>query len=246
MNSARNIMALIEVLLADGGEIGIRELGACTGIPKSTVQRFLSAMEENGWVKQDKRTQGYRIGYKLLGQSNAWMLRHELISQSRDLLDALSAESGLCAALSTLDASSGLWIASSVPHELESLTAKHPQPFPLHASASGKALLAFAHEPLRKFVVYSELKKYAPRTLTDSKALLAELDAVKSGESAKSSDELIEGAAEVAVPLLNPDRSVFAVLAIGGAKDSVEPRFAEYIAMLRRAADELVRRFQTL
>ena len=84
MNSTRNIMALIETLLADGGELGVRELGMRTGIPKSTVQRFLSGMEENGWVAQDKRTQGYRIGYKLLGQSNGWALRPDMRAHRRD------------------------------------------------------------------------------------------------------------------------------------------------------------------
>ena len=79
-------MALIETLLSDGGEIGLRELSARTGVPKSTVQRFLAEMQENGWVAQDKRTQGYRIGYKLLSQSMGWTQRLKLVTQSRDIL----------------------------------------------------------------------------------------------------------------------------------------------------------------
>ncbi len=245
MNSARNIMALIEVLLADGGEIGIRELGARTGIPKSTAQRFLTAMEENGWVKQDPRTQGYRIGYKLLSQSNAWMLRHELINQSRDLLGDLSAETKFGAALSTLDASSGLWIASSVPQDLEPLAAKHPQPFPLYASAAGKALVAFAHEPLRKFVVYSDLKKYAQNTITDAASLLAELDSIRENRCAKSCDELVAGASEIAVPLLNPDGTAYAAMSLFGA-NAGDPDSAANRGLLRVAADELAERFQNV
>ncbi len=244
MNSARNIMALIEVLLADGGEIGIRELGARTGIPKSTAQRFLTAMEENGWVKQDHRTQGYRIGYKLLGQSNAWMLRHELINQSRDLLEDLSAETALGAALSTLDASSGLWVASSVPQELKELVAAHPQPFPLYASAAGKALLAFTHEPLRKFVVYSDLKKLAKNTITDPSALLAELGSIRAAGCAKSCDELVSGASEIAVPLRNPDGTSYAAMSLFAA--SVEKIGEEKFARLRAAADELTARLQNV
>ncbi len=246
MNSARNIMALIEVLLADGGEIGIRELASRTGIPKSTAQRFLTAMEENGWVKQDSRTQGYRIGYKLLSQSNAWMLRHELINQSRDLLMDLSAETKLGAALSTLDASSGLWIASSVPGELTDLAAKHPQPFSLYASSAGKALLAFAHEPLRKFVVYSDLKKLAKNTITDPAALQAELESIRENMCAKSCDELVEGASEIAVPLLNPDGTACAAMSLFCATGSAKLDSAVNLGLLRTAADELADRLQNV
>ncbi len=244
MNSARNIMALIEVLLADGGEIGIRELASRTGIPKSTAQRFLSAMEENGWVKQDLRTQGYRIGYKLLSQSNAWMLRHELINQSRDLLGDLSAGTALGAALSTLDASSGLWIASSVPQELKELAARHPQPFALYASAAGKALLAFAHEPLRKFVVYSDLKGLAQNTITDVDTLMAELESIREKNCAKSCGELVDGASEIAVPLLNPDGTAFAAMSLFGEGGEVNSE--ENFARLRAVCDELVSRLRNM
>ena len=111
MNSTHNIMALIETLLADGGEIGVRELGVRTGIPKSTVQRFLSAMEGSGWVVQDKRTQGYRIGYKLLGQSNGWALRVALINHSQDLLKDLCKKTGNAALLGILDGFGALTLA---------------------------------------------------------------------------------------------------------------------------------------
>ena len=173
MNSTRNIMALIETLLADGGELGVRELGMRTGIPKSTVQRFLSGMEENGWVAQDKRTQGYRIGYKLLGQSNGWAL------QSQALLKTLCNQTGQSVSLCTLVGFSGLGVAASLPEDAPALAGRRAKLFDLHAGAAGKALLAFAPEPLQKYIVYSEPKSYTAATITGSKELLAEIDKIR-------------------------------------------------------------------
>ena len=246
MNSTHNIMALIETLLADGGEIGVRELGVRTGIPKSTVQRFLSAMEGNGWVVQDKRTQGYRIGYKLLGQSNGWALRVALLSQSQDLLRDLGQKTKHSAALGVLDGFSAQTLATSLSEDGTELASQHPKLYDLHVSAAGKALLAFAPEPLRNYVYYSELKSYASRTITDAKKLQDEVAAIREQGYATSADELVEGAAEIAVPLLNPDDSVIAVLAVGGNKDEVEPKFDEYLPLLKKAASKLLERLKNM
>ena len=246
MNSTHNIMALIETLLADGGEIGVRELGVRTGIPKSTVQRFLSAMEANGWVAQDKRTQGYRIGYKLLGQSNGWALRVALLSHSQDLLRDLCQKTGNSASLGILDGFNALTLAASVTEGETDYAARHPKFYDLHVTAAGKALLAFAPAPLQNYVYYSELKSCAANTITDSKRLQEEVAAIREKGYATSVDELVDGAAEIAVPLLNPDGSVIAVLAIGGSKKDVEPKFAKFLPMLQKAASVLLERLNTL
>ena len=239
MNSTRNIMALIETLLADGGELGVRELGMRTGIPKSTVQRFLSGMEENGWVAQDKRTQGYRIGYKLLGKSNGWALRLALVNQSQELLKTLCNQTGQSVSLCTLDGFSGLGVAASLPEDAPALAGRRAKLFDLHAGAAGKALLAFAPEPLQKYIVYSEPKSYTAATITGSKELLAEIDKIREKRYAVSVEELVPETAEAAVPILNPDGTVLAVLAIGGAKDSVAPQFEALRHVLQKAAARL-------
>ena len=239
MNSTRNIMALIETLLADGGELGVRELGMRTGIPKSTVQRFLSGMEENGWVAQDKRTQGDRSGYKLLGQSNGWALRLALVNQSQELLKTLCNQTGQSVSLCTLDGFSGLGVAASLPEDAPALAGRRAKLFDLHAGAAGKALLAFAPEPLQKYIVYSEPKSYTAATITGSKELLAEIDKIREKRYAVSVEELVPETAEAAVPILNPDGTVLAVLAIGGAKDSVAPQFEALRHVLQKAAARL-------
>ncbi|MDY4033273.1 MAG: IclR family transcriptional regulator [Pyramidobacter sp.] len=239
MNSTRNIMALIETLLADGGELGVRELGMRTGIPKSTVQRFLSGMEENGWVAQDKRTQGYRIGYKLLGQSNGWALRLALVNQSQELLKALCNQTGQSVSLCTLDGFSGLSVAASLPEDASALAGRRAKLFDLHAGAAGKALLAFAPEPLQKYIVYSEPKSYTSATITGSKELLAEIEKIREKRYAVSVEELVPETAEAAAPILNPDGTVMAVLAIGGAKNSVVPQFEAFRGVLQKAAARL-------
>jgi IclR family KDG regulon transcriptional repressor len=247
MNSARNIMALIETLLSDGGEIGLRELSARTGVPKSTVQRFLAEMQENGWVAQDKRTQGYRIGYKLLSQSMGWTQRLKLVTQSRDILREVCSRSGQCVSLCTLDGYTGMVIGFSNSEKVTELGSAHPKTFPLYCTACGKLLLAYAPEPLRKYILYTaERKSYSDATITDTQTLQAELEKIRCNSYATSSGELLYGAAEIAVPMLYPDQTVMAVMGIVGRAESVEPKFGEYRALLVEGVRELQERLENL
>jgi len=66
LNSAERIMAIVETLMSSEQNMGIREIADRSGVPKSSVQRLLAALQENGWVAQDPDTQNYRIGLRML------------------------------------------------------------------------------------------------------------------------------------------------------------------------------------
>ena len=244
MNSTHNIMVLIEALLADGGEIGVRELASRTGVPKSTVQRFLSSMQDNGWVTQDHRTQGYRIGYKLLSMANSWRLRLELTRQSEDVMRSLCDQSHQTVLLLVQDGYSGICQNKVEPQRSIKLVAEMGHIFPLHAGACGKILLTYALEPLRKHILYSPLPSYTPKTITDPKILQAEIDKIRALCYATSVEEMTVGAAEISVPLLNADGSLIAALSIAGTKFDVEPQFVTFEKMLRTAAQTIVERLE--
>ena len=246
MNSTHNIMALIEILLADSGEVGVRELSSRTGIPKSTVQRFISDMQTNGWVYKDKHTQGYRIGYKLLGQSIGWSMRLNLIAQSADVLKMLSTKIGFSTYLCTLDGFSGICIAKNVPDSGEDFPVPLYTLFDLHSCAEGRTLLAFAPAPLINYILYSDMRSFTPNTVTDPKKLQDELEKIRTNGYAVSSSEIIQGAGAIAVPLLFPDGSVNAVISALGKEEDIMSREEELAFYLKRSAAQLQERMEHL
>ena len=246
MNSTRNIMELIELLLADSGEVGIGELSIRTGIPKSTVQRFMTAMEAGGWVYRNSHTQGFRIGYKLLGQSIGWSMRLNLIRASRSVLKNLCAKSGQVSTLSTLDGYSGICIAHAMPDCAVDVSVSRNTLFDLHACAEGRVLLAFAPEPLIDHVLYSDMRSFTASTITDPKLLSSELEKIRAVGYAVSTGEIEDGTTAIAVPMLYPDKSVCAVLGLLGKAASIAPRIDEMVFFLRKAASELQEKMDNL
>ncbi len=235
-------MALIEVLLETEDNTGIRKLAERTGIPKSTVQSILNSLEENGWVTQDAKTLSYRIGFKLLTMTNSWRLRLELTRHSHDEMVKLCEESRQTVLLLIQDGFRGICLDKVEPERTIKLVAEMGKVFPLHAAACGKILLAYAQPSLQNHITASTLESYTPLTITNSEALKAEINKIRLHGKAISVEEMTYGAAEIAVPLLNPDGSLIAALSIAGPKFDVEPQMEHYESLLRIAANRIIKR----
>ncbi|ANZ43971.1 IclR family transcriptional regulator [Cloacibacillus porcorum] len=241
MSLPSKVMALVEVLLETDDNIGIRELALRTNISKSTVQRILDSLEENGWVTQDAKTLNYRIGFKLLSMTNSWRLRLELTRHSHDEMVRLCEESRQTVLLLVQDGYRGICLDKVEPERTIKLVAEMGKVFPLHAAACGKILLAYAQPSLQNHILESTLETYTPLTITDSKALKLEIERIRAEGKAISVEEMTYGAAEIAVPLFNSDGSLIAALSIAGPKFDVEPKLTSLESLLRLSADNIVK-----
>lgn len=235
------VMVLVEILLETGDNAGIRELALRTGIPKSTVQRILDSLKENGWVYQDSKTQNYRIGFKLLSMTNSWRLRLELTRQSHDEMVQLCEQSHQTVLLLVQDGYRGICLDKVEPERTIKLVAEMGKVFPLHAAACGKILLAYAQPALQRHIIESKLEPYTTLTITKPEELIKEIKKIQAAGRAISVEEMTTGAAEIAVPLLNPDGSLIAALSIAGPKFDVEPQLAHFESMLRFSANKIVK-----
>jgi IclR family transcriptional regulator, acetate operon repressor len=87
---------------------------------------------------------------------------------------------------------------------------------PLHASSSGKVLLAHMPEAERQQVLARPLEAVTPRTVTDPAALLRQLDEVRARGYATIRDELEQGLNAVAAPVRQLSGEVVAALSVSG------------------------------
>lgn len=242
MSLPAKVMALVEALLETDDNIGIRGLVQKTNISKSTIQRILDSLEKNGWVTQDAKTSNYRIGFKLLSMTNSWRLRLELTRHSHDEMVKLCEESRQTILLLVLDGYRGICLDKVEPERTIKLVAEMGKVFPLHAAACGKILLAFAQPSLQNHIMESTLESYTPLTITEPDKLRLEIEKIHTEKKAISVEEMTFGAAEIAVPLFNPDGSLIAALSIAGPKIYVEHKLEQFETLLRLSADRIVKR----
>ncbi len=239
MNMATKLMSILEVLISSEQNMGIRGIAELSGIPRSSVQRLLSDLQEKSWVAQDPETQSYRIGLKFLIFANTWRLRFELVRQSRTTLEELSAATDKTVLLLVSEAASGICLDKVEPERALKLVADVGKTFPLYAAACGKIILAYAPLSVQEKVFSSPFESFTPSTITDPRALRDEIKIIRKKGCALSCNELTAGAAEIAVPLLDGDGNFLAALSIAGPLFEMEGRFEGYEQLLRRAAEKI-------
>jgi IclR family acetate operon transcriptional repressor len=111
---------------------------------------------------------------------------------------------------------------------------------PLHATSSGKVILAFLPASQRDKILRAlTLRRYTDRTVTSLAALRAMLDEVRQTGVCLNLDELAVGAAGIAAPIFDRDGRVAGACAIGGPTDRVRPRLRTLGAEVKAAAGDI-------
>jgi DNA-binding IclR family transcriptional regulator len=141
MQAIERAFAALRAVRATEGSAGVSEIARATGLPKSTVSRLLTALEEVGAVQRIDPTGGYVIGPGLVTLTNEGTgfgsLRDVARPYLRELTDRLGESSGLTVA----DGDSALYVdhvSSDGSVRTRDWTGTR---FPFHTLAGGLALL---------------------------------------------------------------------------------------------------------
>ena len=108
---------------------------------------------------------------------------------------------------------------------------------PAHASAMGKSLLAFTADPRRRSTRLPELAALTGHSITSRDGLRAALDAVRDQGWSINDEEREAGVRTVAAPVVGPDGTARAAIAVQGptVRMTEEP-LPELAAAVRAAA----------
>jgi IclR family acetate operon transcriptional repressor len=229
VGSAVKTLALLD-LLAEHGELGTNELARRAGTTASTVSRHLGTLVEAGLVDHDAASGRYRLGLQLVHLASAVLARLDVRALARPHLEALVAETGETTTLSVPadpDAITVDFVAS--PHYVHGVTSLG-RPSVAHATAAGKAMLAFANRrPSPPLAAYTE------RTITDPAALDGELARIRKAGWAEACEEREPELNAIAAPVWSARGDLAAIVAVQGPV----PRFGRAVA--RRALPVVLR-----
>jgi DNA-binding IclR family transcriptional regulator len=114
---------------------------------------------------------------------------------------------------------------------------------PLNATSSGKVLLAYAPDAVRKGVLSRELQRFTSATITDPEVLQQHLDRIVEQGWGSTVEEYEVGLNAVAAPVRGADGDVVAALSVSGPSFRMDPEiFPRLARRVVEGADELSRR----
>jgi DNA-binding IclR family transcriptional regulator len=231
-------------LLARRGEAGVTELASDIGVHKSTVSRLLAALEERELVEQAFERGKYRLGFGILRLANAVSGRLDVTRQGREICERLALDVGETVNIAVLRSEYAVNVdqargpsAIGTHNWVGELT-------PLHATSSGKVLLAFMSADARRdLITEAGLQRFTEHTITSPEKLEAQLRDVTRDGYVVTLEELEEGLNAVAAPIRDHIGGVIAALSVSGpAYRLTEERVREIAPTVIAAADEVSRR----
>jgi DNA-binding IclR family transcriptional regulator len=218
-NEVSSVDKALQVLLLLGREtepLGVREIGRRLSMSPPTVHRLLATMATYDLVQQVNGRSDYRLGFACIALGRAALGGTELAAVAsevaRDLRD-LTKET--VTAQIRRGSDQVVVVEAEGLHELRRRVGIGRR-MPLHAGASGRAILAFLPPKEIEEYLAGPLKKVGPNTVTDPKALRRRLDEDRKLGYTSSHQETVVGVAAASVPIFGPDARVVGSLSVSG------------------------------
>ena len=201
------------------GTLGVSEVSRRLGLSKAVVHRILSSLVSRRLLAVDENGGRYRLGPAAATLGARALRDLDLRENALPVLRRLQQETGETATVSELVGVSRVYLDQIPSLQEIKMTVEIGRPFPLHAGASSRAILAFAPPDLRRQILDGSLGALTPKTIVDRVELEAELARNAREGVAASFGERQPGAASVAAPLLVADGHAIGSISVCGPVD---------------------------
>jgi DNA-binding IclR family transcriptional regulator len=147
----------------------------------------------------------------MVGLAATAVARLPVVSQARPELEQLSAAASETVNLAILDRFHVVYVDQVTPAQTVVMASWVGRRSPVHASSSGKVLLAWGDPRARQALLRRRLEPLTERTITDPDELRRALGEVRRRGYAASNGELEDGLVTIAAPVLADGKAVAAV-----------------------------------
>jgi DNA-binding IclR family transcriptional regulator len=213
--------AAILMAYLHGSSHSLTEIAAVTGLPLSTAHRLVCGLAACGILDRAENGE-YHIGMPLRLIGTAGRAATDLEEQAHLVLQDLSHVLDADVRLGVLCDFDVRYIEKPAGRRPTS-TFEQDRRLPVHATAMGKALLAFSPPEVVRLLLMRGLKAFTPHTVTAPERLRRTLAMARLSRLAVARWELEPGRSALAAPVLSPD---------GGAVAAIEVRVEDPAAEL--------------
>ncbi|MEO8537898.1 MAG: IclR family transcriptional regulator [Betaproteobacteria bacterium] len=239
---------LLTVMASNARGMRLTDLAIDLGAPKSSTQRLLEHLADEGWIEQDEATNQYRLTTRLAVLGHRYMESAGITNIARALLERLATMTGELARLTVLDGKRLVWVGSAqgAPRGLR-YEPSMGTAIVSYATANGKAWLATLGDDDAIAIALADglgrRKKQAatgPNAIRTARELFADLKLTRKRGYAVSNEEAEKGVSAVAVAVHAPGGRVLGTTSVAGPVIRVTPeRYDTIVPALRAIADDL-------
>src|SRR5256714_14874467 len=212
---------ILKALAGGPGRLGVSELSDRIGLAKGTVHGLLRTLQSHGLVEQHPDSDKYQLGPQLLQLSNRYLDLSELRSCPLAYSEALAGRADEAVRVGAFHGDGMLVVHHVFRPDTSLQILEVGSLLPLHATALGKAVLAYLDRDVRDDLVGAKPAKLTGQTLVTAAALGRDLDAVRGRGYALEKEEAVLGEGGVAAPIFDRRSQALGAIGVVGPRDPV-------------------------
>jgi DNA-binding IclR family transcriptional regulator len=222
-------------LFAQRKSWNVNELITTLGFHKSTVQRLVTTLENEGFLERVYPHKGmYQLGPQILHLGTVASHSSDLRTIAQPYLDRLCSKTQETTHLCVVSKFQCYYLEKIDSPRSIRLVTFVGQRMPLHSTGVGKALMSgMSIKEIDRVIADQGLKRFTPNTLTDRDSLLAELTRIRETGLSFDKEEMEMGLRCAAAPIFDSSGKVVAAVSISGPVqrmgDQILPEFSRLV-----------------
>ena len=241
-SSIQRALHILEIVANAEQAITPTEINRQLNLPKPTVHRLCSQLEEEGFLQARMDGRGLLPGPKMNAMALGILSNNDYLrSQRHVILQRLSEQLGETCNISIPNGDQMIYFDRVETHWPLRIQLQINDKVPLHCTASGKLFLSEMTSVQRSRLLSKlDLEQRTPNTLTSAAALKPALSKIRKEGIGVDNEEFFQGMIAVSVPIRDKQGRLYAALAMHApsARMSLEEALSNVPAM-RQAANEL-------
>jgi DNA-binding IclR family transcriptional regulator len=216
VQSIERAISILKAFSTDKEELGVTELSHQLSLHKSTVSRLLASLRREGLVEENLVTRKYRLGMALVTLGGLVLQRLDVTQAARPLMHELCNATQETVILAIKDGREAVNVAQVPSPQIVKHIEWIGRRTPLHCTAVGKVLLAYAPVAEREAVIKAGLARHTSKTIIARDVLCQELAWVRDHGYAIGREEFEIGLNSIGAPVRDHTGDVVASISVSG------------------------------
>ncbi len=235
---------IIEAVGSARAGLTLTDIGQRLDLRPATVHRLVSSLKQLDLLANTDGGRNYILGRRLQSLLYSTLAKTEYSHIAGSILKKLVEQLGETVHLAKLNGTNAESVLMEQPRGTNRAFVQPGRELPLHAAASGKAILAFQDEDFIKRYFSGPREKYTENTKVSERVLRKELKQIRETGIAVCDNELDFGVLSYAHPVRVKGGDVLYSLGVTGLTDRLRNvPVADIVTHLSQAADQLSNEF---
>lgn len=223
VQSVDRAITVLEILSRTGGA-GVSEVAEEMGVHKSTASRLLASLDHRGMVQQNHERGKYQLGFSILRLASSIPGQLSLVREARPYLEGLAEKHKETVNLAILRSNHAVNVDQAMGPSTLATYDWIGNVTPLHATSSGKVLLAaLSSEQRDKILKETRLLPKTAKTITSRQELEKQLLEVAKVGFGTVYEEFEIGLSAIAAPIRDHLGMVMGAISISGPSFRFNP-----------------------